>query len=307
MNQPKLLIFSSLFPSQKRPNAGVFIRERMFRVGQHIPIIVVSPVPWFPLDGIIRYWKPGYRPKPHFKEEQNGVQIYFPRFFSIPAFFKSWDGFFMALGSLPTLIKLRNDFNIIDAHFAFPDGDAATLLGKWLKVPVTITLRGTEVPLSKMPSRKNRLLTALKAATRIFSVSDSLKQHVVSLGAETDKIRVVGNGVDIAKFYPLDKKIAREELNIPDKAKVLVSVGGLVDRKGFHRVIDVLPDLVAKYPDLIYLIVGGDSPEGNIRLRLENQVKTSKARTTCPFFRRTPFRKIKNTLVSSRYIRFGYR
>ena len=274
MTKPKLLVFSSLFPSNKRPNAGVFIRERMFRVAQQIPVVVVSPVPWFPFQGLIRYWRPHFRPQPSRYEEQQGIQVYFPRFFSIPGLFKSYDGFFMALGSLPTLFKLRKQFNIIDAHFAYPDGYAATLLGQWLKIPVTITLRGTEVPLSKMPERKTRMLTALKNATRVFSVSDSLKQLVVSLGAVSDKIRVIGNGIDVIKFYPLAKTVARAELAIPKNAKVLVSVGALVDRKGFHRVIEILPTLAARYPELIYLIVGGDSPEGYIRERLEQQVKT---------------------------------
>lgn len=299
MNQPKLLVFSSLFPSNKRPNAGVFIRERMFRVAQHIPVIVVSPVPWFPLQGVIRHWQPHFRPQPNRYEEQNGVQVYFPRFLSIPGLLKSWDGFFMALGSLSTLIKLRKHFNIIDAHFAYPDGYAATLLGRWLKIPVTITLRGTEVPLSKMPGRKARLLTALKNASRVFSVSESLKQHVVSLGAEKDKIRVVGNGIDIDKFYVLDKSVARAELNIPEYAKVLVSVGGLVDRKGFHRVIEVMPELVAKYPELIYLIVGGESAEGNIRARLEEQVKTLKLEENVRFLGAYPSEKLKEPLSAA--------
>ena len=299
MTEPGLLVFSSLFPSQKRPTAGVFIRERMFRVKLEIPVIVVSPVPWFPFQGVIRYWRPHFRPQPDKYEEQDSVQVYFPRFLSIPGLLKSCDGFFMALGSLPTLIKLRKQFNIIDAHFAYPDGYAATLLGKWLKIPVTITLRGTEVPLSKMPGRKTRLLTALKNASRVFSVSDSLKQHVVSLGAESDKIRVIGNGVDVAKFYPLAKTVARAELNIPEDAKVLVSVGGLVDRKGFHRVIEVLPALVAKYPELIYLIVGGDSPEGNIRERLENQVKTLKLEDNVRFLGAYPSEQLKLPLSAA--------
>ena len=63
-------------------------------------------------------------------------------------------------------------------------------------------------------------------------------------------------------------------MNIPENARVLISVRALVDRKGFHRVIEVLPALVVNYPEIIYLIVGGDSPEGNIRERLEHQVKT---------------------------------
>ncbi len=299
MNQPKLIVFSSLFPSNKRPNAGVFIRERMFRVGQHMPVIVVSPIPWFPLQSIINYWHPHFRPQPDRHEEQQGVHVYFPRFLSVPGLFKSWDGFFMALGSLPTLFKFRDHFNIIDAHFAYPDGYAATLLGKWLKIPVTITLRGTEVPLSKMPERKKRLLTALKNATRVFSVSDSLKQHVVSLGADNYKIRVIGNGIDVDNFYPLDKSVARAELNLPGDAKILVSVGGLVDRKGFHRVIEVLPTLVAKYPELIYLIVGGDSPEGNIRARLEQQVKTLKLEANVRFLGAYPSEQLKVPLSAS--------
>ncbi|MDT8425650.1 MAG: glycosyltransferase [Methyloprofundus sp.] len=276
MSQPKLLVYCSLFPSKKRPNAGVFIRERMFRVGQELPIIVVSPVPWFPFQGLIRYWRPHFRPQPDKFEAQQGVQVYFPRFLSIPGLLKSWDGFFMALGSVSVLFKLKSEFNIIDAHFAYPDGYAATLLGKWFKVPVTITLRGTEVPLAKMPGRKVRMLKALASATRVFSVANSLKQHVGVLGADINKIRVVGNGVDIKKFYPLDKQTQREVLNIPDNAKVFVSVGGLVQRKGFHRVIEVLPELVQKYPELIYLIVGGDSPEGNIKEQLMQQVKVLK-------------------------------
>jgi teichuronic acid biosynthesis glycosyltransferase TuaC len=299
MAEPKLLVFSSLFPSHKRPNAGVFIRERMFRVAQKVPVIVVSPVPWFPFQGILRYWRPHFRPQPNSYEEQQGIQVYFPWFLSIPGLLKSCDGFFMALGSLSTLIKLRKQFNIIDAHFAYPDGYAATLLGKWLKVPVTITLRGTEVPLSKMPGRKTRLLIALKNATRVFSVSDSLKQHVVSLGAKSDKIRVIGNGIDVVKFYPLAKSVAREELNIQENAKVLVSVGALVDRKGFYRVIEVLPALVAKYPELIYLIVGGDSPEGNIRERLEHQVKTLKLEDNVRFLGAYPSEHIKIPLSAA--------
>ena len=299
MNQPKLVVYCSLFPSKKRPNAGVFIRERMFRVGQELPIIVVSPVPWFPFQGIIRYWKPYFRPQPDKFEDQQGVQVYFPRFLSIPGIFKSWDGFFMALGSLFTLIKHRNEFNIIDAHFAYPDGYAATLLGKWLKVPVTITLRGTEVPLAKMQGRKVRMLKALSNATRIFSVANSLKQHVGMLGADTNKIRVVGNGVDINKFYPLDKQTQREALNIPDNAKVLISVGGLVERKGFHRVIEVLPELLEQYPDLIYLIVGGESAEGNIKEQLLKQVQELKLENNVRFLGALNSEELKKPLSSA--------
>ncbi len=273
---PRLIVFSSLYPSHVRPNAGVFIRERMSRVAKYCPVTVVSPVPWFPLQGLIRIWKPDYRPQSAGFEEQSGIQVYFPRFLSIPGLFRSLDGFFMAVSCVPLLFKLKKQFvfNLIDAHFAYPDGYAATLLGKWFKVPVTITLRGTEVPLSKIPERRKLLLEALKQATKVFSVSNSLKQHVAALGANSEKISVVGNGVDTEKFFAIDKLEARQSLSLVEDAKILISVGGLVDRKGFHRVLEILPGLIAKYPNLVYLIVGGGCPEGNIRPRLEQQVES---------------------------------
>lgn len=273
---PRLLVFCSLYPSRIRPNAGVFIRERMGRVAAHCPLAVVSPVPWFPFQGLIRFFKPGYRPQPDYYENQDGTHVYFPRFLSLPGVGRSFDGFLMAVGSFLICAKLKKEFgfNLIDGHFAYPDGYAATLLGSWFKVPVTVTLRGTEVPLAKVPARCKLMLKALQVANRVFSVSDSLKSHVVALGADADKIRVVGNGVDTSKFFSLDKTVARKKLNIHDQAQVLISVGGLVERKGFHRVLDILPGLLEKYPGLTYLIVGGESPEGNIRERLEQQVES---------------------------------
>ncbi|UOA08167.1 hypothetical protein [Methylobacter sp. S3L5C] len=39
-------------------------------------------------------------------------------------------------------------------NFAYFDGNATAFLGTWLKIPVTITLHGTDAPLSKMPGQK---------------------------------------------------------------------------------------------------------------------------------------------------------
>ncbi len=246
----------------------------MFRVGKVLPLVVVAPVPWFPFQGIIRRWRPHFRPAAPRFEVQDGFDIYHPRFFSVPGLFKSLDGFFMALGSLTAMWRLRRrfQFNLIDSHFAYPDGYAATLLGKWLKLPVTITLRGTEVPHARLSGRRQRMIEAMRSATRIFSVSESLRRHAIGLGIDADKIRVVGNGVDTEKFAPVAKHEARAQLGIDQQAPVLISVGALVERKGFHRVIERLPSLCKRFPGLRYLIIGGASPEGDWTLQLQQQV-----------------------------------
>jgi teichuronic acid biosynthesis glycosyltransferase TuaC len=272
-NRIDLVVFSSLFPSAVRPGAGLFIRERMFRVAAHRPLAVVSPQPWFPGQSLIRLLRPGYRPQAPALEIQQGIRVYHPRFLSVPGLLRQFDGWSMALASARVLRRLkRQGARLIDAHFAYPDGEAATRLGRWLDLPVTITLRGTEVPHSNNPALRPRLARALQAATRVFCVSDSLRRLAVELGAAAETTEVVGNGVDTGRFYPVERTAARRKVGLPVDATVLVSVGALVERKGMQRVIDCLPTLLQRHPDLHYLIVGGGSPEGDMRAELDAQV-----------------------------------
>lgn len=269
----ELVVFSSLFPSAARPGAGIFIRERMFRVARHRTLVVVSPQPWFPGQALIRWWRPGYRPPSPLFEIQQDIRVYRPRFLSVPGLLRRWDGWSMALGSYRLLRRLKNEgARLIDAHFAYPDGEAATRLGRWLGLPTTITLRGTEVPHSKNPVLRLRLTHALQTATHVFSVSQSLRRLAIELGAAEAQTEVVGNGIDTTRFHPVAREAARRRYKIPLDALVLISVGGLVERKGMHRVIDCLPELVARHPNLHYLIVGGGSAEGDMRAELNEQV-----------------------------------
>ncbi|MDZ7783610.1 MAG: glycosyltransferase [Halioglobus sp.] len=248
----------------------------MFRVADRIPLVVVSPVAWFPFLGLVRKFRPGYRPLPPRHEVQEGVDVYYPRFFALPGIMRRLDGFFMALGARSTVKSLQSEFgvNVLDSHFAYPDGYAARLLARWLDLPFTVTLRGTEVRHCKEPALKKKVLQTLDSASRVITVANFLKDVVVAIGADGDKITRVGNGVDPEKFQPVDRVGARRRFNLAEDDTVLISVGGLVPRKGFHRVIEVLPVLIGKYPKLRYLIVGGGSPEGDFGAFLEKQVRT---------------------------------
>ena len=274
-NHPHIVVLSSLFPSSAQPGAGLFIRERMFRVARQLPVTVIAPTPWFPLQNLIRRFKPHFRPGAPRHENQSGIDVWFPRFLSVPGILKKLDGLMMALCTLPRLRRLKKAgrLDIIDAHFAYPDGYAASLLSRWLQVPYTITLRGTETRHVADRRFANRLLHAVNRAARVFSVSESLRQLLIAHGASPQQIEVVGNGVDTTRFAPQDRAASRNSLDIPATACVLVSVGGLVPRKGFHRVIEVLPQIRQAYPELIFLVVGGASAEGNNRPELERQVQ----------------------------------
>lgn len=271
--RPRLLVLSSLFPSAAQPTAGVFIRERMFRVGKHLPIVVVAPQPWFPFQGLIRCFRPHFRPPAAHFEVMDGVDVHRPRFLCLPGVLKGSDGVLMALSTYWTVRRLvrRHAINVLDVHFGYPDGRAGTLLGRWLKLPVVLTLRGKEERQSRTGVAAP-LRCAVRTADRVVTVSEALRDVAVEFGADPARVLVIGNGIDLARFSPLPRDQARAALGLPSAARVLVSVGGLVERKGFHRVIDCLPELLHRNRDLHLLIVGAAGPEGDISAQLHAQV-----------------------------------
>ncbi len=273
--KPALVVLSSLFPSPANPGAGLFIRERMFRVGRELPVTVISPQPWFPLQRLIRHFRPNYRPMPPRELVQEGIAVFYPRFFSFPGMFRWLDGLSMSVASYALVRRLAREgrAHIIDAHFAYPDGYAATLLGKWLGLPTTITLRGTEPRTAGYWIRGRLQRKAMMRAERVFSVADSLRSLALSVGVSENRTLTVGNGVDVEKFHPIARDEARKALNLSGELPVLVSVGGLVKRKGFHRVIELMPDLLVNGVTPHLLVVGGPGPEGDWSERLHGLVR----------------------------------
>jgi glycosyltransferase involved in cell wall biosynthesis len=246
----------------------------MFRVAGDLPMTVISPQPWFPLQALIRWFRPHFRPYLPVFERQSGIDVLRPRYFSVPGVLKQFDGVFMALGARRTVRRLKRQgkVSVIDAHFGYPDGYAASLVARWEKLPFTVTLRGTEPRHSLDPALRSRLVSGLMQARRVFAVSASLKAVAVGLGVPEAAILVVGNGVDSSRFQPMARDAARRPLGFPVDARILITVGGLVERKGFHRVIACLPELRRHFPDLHYIAVGSPGPEGDYSTKLRAQV-----------------------------------
>ncbi len=267
----RVLVLSSVFPNPKQPTLGVFVRERLRRVASHCDLVVVSPVPWFPGNRWIRGTLPQDIPV---LEAQEGLCVHHPRFFCVPRYLKCLDGVFYAASLLPYVARLRRTFpfDLIDAHFAYPDGLAAVLLGKVFRCPVVITLLGSLVRLATYEFHRPQLRFALRAAARVLAVSDSLKRAAVGLGIPPEKIRVIPNGVDPARFYPMDRADARRALGLAADRTILLSVGGLNEGKGHHRIVGVLPGLLRRHPDLLYVVVGGERRGDGYREILERRI-----------------------------------
>jgi teichuronic acid biosynthesis glycosyltransferase TuaC len=259
----KALVLSSTYPDPTRPTHGVFVQERLRALSRRAELQVLAPTPWF------RKWKGGV-PR---REERAGMPTEHPTYYYIPRFFKGLDGLGLFLSSCRTARRMaKPGIDLIDAHFAWPDGFAAILMGKMLRKPVVITLRGTLVWLFNDPIRRRLMGWALRRADRIVAVSTELAEHAVKLGVERDRIQVVSNGVDCKQYQPADRDAARAELELSSTGPLLVSVGNLSPRKGFQRVIAAMPGLLAAHPNLRLVVVGGGGAEGDNSVELEQRI-----------------------------------
>jgi len=166
---------------------------------------------------------------------------------------------FLAVLYFVKKLKARFDFDIIDAHYVYPDAFAAVLLGRIVRKPVVVTARGSDINVfAELPLIRRLIRYTLERVDGVIAVSEALKTRIVGLGIPEKKVAVVPNGVDPTKFYPINKTVAREDLGLPNDRKLLLSVGGLESVKGFDQLIKAMRILVNEFQatDVLLLIVG---------------------------------------------------
>lgn len=260
----KVLSFTALWPNHMQPLHGLFVRERIKALADLCELRVVAPVPWFiPVRFLGQRYYNYSQVVRH--EKQGALDVFHPRYLAIPKVFNFSDGFLM-FATLRTFIQqIRNEFpfDLIDAHWAYPDGYAAWCLAKEMGLPFTLTVRGSDITaFAKERLRGYLIHRTLVNASQIICVSESLQNHLTESGIPPEKTHVIENGVDCHKFSPVPKHEARNYLNLPANAHIVLSVGHLCELKGFHLIIEAVSALQAETALPVYLfIVGGDASE----------------------------------------------
>lgn len=262
----RILLFSSLFPSSARPLHGIFVETRLRELVKtgRIQAKVVAPVPWFPFshERFGDYAK--FAVTPSF-ERRDGLEVHYPRYFLPPRVGMSIAPYTMALGAMRTVRRLQQngfDFDLIDAHYYYPDGVAAAMLSKLLNKPFVVTARGTDLSLiPQYPWPRRLILRTAEQAAASIGVCQALTDTLRELGAETTKLHTLRNGVDLERFVPESRQDARNRLGLTHPGPYLLSVGHLVERKGHHIAIEALTSL----PNMHLLVAGAGPEEGALK------------------------------------------
>ena len=265
----RTLLFSTLYPSSARPLHGIFVETRLrelLKTGQ-VQTRVVAPVPWFPSTDAKwgDYARMARTPQ---REQRNSIDVLHPRYPLIPKLGMTIAPLLLAaasIGAVQRVIDEGFDFDVIDAHYYYPDGVAAAILSRRFGKPLTITARGTDLNLIPQHALPRWMMQwAARQADASIGVCSALVDVLRDWGIASDKLHVMRNGVDLQRFSPWPMQAARDAVGV-DAAPLLLSVGHLIERKGHHLVIGAMPAVLAQHPQAKLVILG----EGEERPRLQ--------------------------------------
>lgn len=255
----RILTFTTLYPNTEQPGHGIFVETRLRKLVESgaVDARVLAPVPWFP-SGARRFGRYGRMARVPRRENRFGIAVEHPRYPVLPKIGMSVAPLLLSAAVLPLLrrqIAAGQDFDLIDAHYFYPDGVAAVMLGRALDRPVVVTARGSDLNIIAGYSIPRRwIIWAAHRATRLVTVSSGLQRRLAALGVAPERSRVLRNGVDLAFFRPMDSESFRRELGL--SRPILLAVGNLVPLKRHRLLVEALPLLPG-----VALVIAGEGPE----------------------------------------------
>jgi teichuronic acid biosynthesis glycosyltransferase TuaC len=247
----RVLVLSFNYPSTGFPIRGVWV-ERLTRLAASFARpVVVSPVPWAVLVALSMQWGRLARVPRNRRDGQ--VEIHHPRIVLLPA--RALHAAEARLG-YPAIRRyvdrLQRDepFDLIHAHFIYPEGVIASRLGLRYGIPVVTTEHANWLPwLDDHRRVRRQVLAALKEIRLVIAVSPSSAETIRAIAQDRTEIRVSPNAVDDSVFRPLRNGQAVD----PHR---MLFVGAVRRVKGLDILIEALPRVLAKKPDAYLEVVG---------------------------------------------------
>lgn len=182
------------------------------------------------------------------------------------------------------LVCLQHEFGI----FGGPDGDHVLTLLRELRTPVITTLH--TVPQRPTPSQQKVLGEVLDRSDRVVVMSKKGEEFLRGLfDVSGDKIDLIPHGIHDVPFT--DPNFYKDNFGVEGRPVVL-SFGLLSKNKGIENVILALPEVLEKFPDVVFMVVGATHPnvvrhEGeSYRLSLERLVSELHVERNVIFYNR---------------------
>lgn len=164
---------------------------------------------------------------------------------------------FLFFNVIYSILKLRK-MDVIHVHWSIPNGLGAFFLKKIYGIPYITTVYGEEIHLSKRYNMIFILRWLVNNSSKIITISNATQKFCQQAGLVGDMIDVVPFGVDTNFFRPL-------EIYKDDNTFQILSVGYLIERKGFEYLIRAMPRVLDEHENASLKIVGSGPLESELK------------------------------------------
>lgn len=259
MSTLRVLVLARNYPNNAMPRLGLWTERLVQCVTDSCEVRVVAPVPYAPPVP----WGPVSRYFGRFRNVsrtsvRGGVAVAHPRFLAGPgSLLRPFESFLFGASVAPVIHRLRREFpfDLIHAHFTYPDGVVASVLGQAFHVPTIITEHAPWYPWMRQEHvvRAQSVWAARRSRFHV-SVSEFVRRQVVEVAGIEATSRVVPNVVDTSVFH-VDPTKSRTPGQI-------LFVGAIRHCKGVDVLFEALRDPSLADPHVRLLVAGEPLYEG---------------------------------------------
>src|SRR5437773_12334150 len=190
---------------------------------------------------------------------------------------------FLSISSV-AIVCLQHEFGI----FGGPAGGHILALLRELRMPVVTTLHTV---LREPRADQRRVMEGLiSLSTRLVVMAERGRQMLHDIyQAPPAKIDLIAHGIPDVGF--VDPTYFKDQFGVEGKT-VLLTFGLLSPNKGIEYVLNALPQILAEFPDVVYIVLGATHPnllreQGEAyRLSLERLAKKNKVQKHVIFYNR---------------------
>lgn len=188
-------------------------------------------------------------------------------------------------------IVKKENIGKIYLHHILPVGQVAFWVKKILKIPYVVFLHGTDVEMGTDKKNKKRKFSFVcREAEKVVVNSEFLKNKL------SNKVENLPNVIVV---YPCPGDNFLQEINVEEEQnlrsklalsgkKVILTVARMAEGKGFPHLIRLLPQILQKVPNLVWLIIG-DGPK---KTMLVSEIQKNNLQNVTRFLGTIPYEEL---------------
>ncbi len=209
---------------------------------------------------------------------------YYPKFI--------WPRWIRLYFQISSIVK-KEGIEMMLIHHSLPVGYIGLLIKKSKKIPYIIFSHGTDVLAGTSTKWKRKMIKKVTAgADAVVFNSESLKRRLTRVLPEVEEKSVVVYPCPLDDFYtPVSKELInnlKAQYALEGK-KIILSIGRIEDGKGYTHLMRVLPKILKKTPNLVWLIIG----EGPKKKFLVDEMQKHNLQNIVRFIGQVPHNQVK--------------